>query len=64
MTKLKTMPPAILVTSKGDETGEGGEDGVETKGEGTMESAAEGEDDGSTAEGDQQPIPPAMAGTM
>ncbi len=39
---------------QGDETGEGGEDGVDTKGEGTMESAADAEDDGSTAEGDQE----------
>jgi hypothetical protein len=34
----------------GDESGKGSGDGVETKGEGTMESAADAEDDGSTAE--------------
>ncbi len=37
----------------GEGSGEGSEEGVESKGDGSMESAADAEDDGSTAEGDQ-----------
>ena len=44
------MPSGDTGEQEGDESGQGSDDGVETKGEGTMESAADAEDDGSTAE--------------
>ena len=44
------MPSDDTGEQEGDESGKGSGDGVETKGEGTMESAADAEDDGSTAE--------------
>ena len=44
------MPSDDTGEQEGDESGKGSGEGVETKGEGTMESAADAEDDGSTAE--------------
>ena len=44
------MPSDDTGEQEGDESGKGSGDGEETKGEGTMESAADAEDDGSTAE--------------
>ena len=44
------MPSDDTGEQIGDESGKGSGEGVETKGEGTMESAADAEDDGSTAE--------------
>ena len=41
-------------SGNGSGEGEPGDDGVETKGDGSMESAADAEDDGSTAEGEQK----------
>ena len=44
------MPSDDTGEQEGDESGKGSGEGEETKGEGTMESAADAEDDGSTAE--------------